>query len=190
MKLGLGLQHRHLQPKVQELIHIEHYDVATGGLWDAVLDNAHPKKVADAALEFTVINSQLDAPGSGLSMLDGVRKHRYSLFYFNCGDHWVATILRASTSGGKTTIHNAVIAEPVRSASLRIFLFARLQEIFTALRGFVFEQKEIQDFWFPTQNDYNSCGFRTYEILKTIMLRINDEYIRNPSGPVYNDSSK
>lgn len=123
-------------------------------------------------------------------MLDGVKTRRYTLFYINTRQHWVGIILRASTLGGKTTIHNAVIAEPVRSAPLRIFLWKRLKEIFTQRRGFVFEKNDIEDFWFPQQNDPNSCGFRTYDILKTIMLRINDEYIRRPIGPMYSESSK
>lgn len=159
-------------------------------LWTSSLKTSNALEVARVALDFAAVNSQLDAPGAGLSLLDQVRQNKYTLIYSISGDHWISIILHATTVGRLTTIEHAVIAEPTRSPSLIIFLWNRLKEIFSASRGFAFAQPGPQDLWFPSQNDANSCGLRTYSILKTIMSRINDEYIRDPKGSLYDDNSK
>lgn len=190
LKHSLDFQHRHLQPNVQKLIYIQHYKMDDQGLWEGARANATPPQVAAVTLNFAAANANLESPGAGPSILDGVRKHKYTLITCNTGEHWFAVILHATTAAGQTKIHQAVIAEPTREPGLNIFIWNRLRQIFTQARGFVFEQANPQAFWFPTQNDDNSCGFRVYETFKTVILRINDEYIRDPQGPLYNNSCK
>lgn len=190
LTLSLGMQHRHLQPEVQQMIEL-HNGCKTStsrDLWRCPPTNATAPQASAATRTFTAANAQLDTPGAGLSILDAVRGNKYTLVYCGVGGHWVALMFHATTAGRTTTIHQAVIADPLRKVGLRVLLWQRLRAIFTRARGFEFAQTAPQALWYPQQNDNYSCGLRVYEILKTMMQRINEEQIRDPRAVVYNDS--
>ncbi|KAG6354571.1 hypothetical protein INS49_004589 [Diaporthe citri] len=75
--------------------------------------------------------------------------------------------------GFRTVIQSAAVIEPERNAGVEKFIWERLQLILTEKRGFTFKHGEPVKLWFPKQYDTNTCGFRVYEIMRIMVMRIS-----------------
>lgn len=134
--------------------------------------------VADA--EFAAANVLLDyAP----QFISNIKHHFYTMWPINVELHWVAVILHVvPAADGKSFEVNAVIADPERNPNTMSFVWKRLQRILSPARGFTL-QPAPQALWYPKQVDGYSCGLRVYEIMKTILARINEVELRMlPNG--------
>lgn len=60
--------------------------------------------------------------------------------------------------------------------SSRMLTYLLNRRVFTQARGFTFEHDRPQDLYVSEQVDPFSCGLRTYNTLKTILLRINEAF--------------
>lgn len=141
----------------------------------------HDRKETERTEEdFEVANAEL---ANQSEFFQRIRTHRWSLFAANIGDHWVAVIMHvipATTGNSNATIEHVVVADPARKGTVGTWVWNRLQRIFTPERKFSWAATctAPQPLWYPKQNhDGFSCGFRTYDILRTMLLRINEQFL-------------
>lgn len=127
---------------------------------------------------------------------DNVGRATWTIMPLAVNGHFTAVILHAkqkampnTTRGYRTVIQNAVVVEPERHAAAEKFIWERLQLILTENRGFTFKHSQPVNLWFPKQNDTNTCGFRVYEVIRIMMMRISqsvaEEGLKDGYNPDY-----
>lgn len=127
---------------------------------------------------------------------DNVGRATWTIMPLAVNGHFTAVILHSkqkampnTTRGYRTVIQNAVVVEPEKHAAAERFIWERLQLILTENRGFTFKHSQPVKLWFPKQNDTNSCGFRVYEVIRIMMMRISqsvaEEGLKDGYNPDY-----
>lgn len=118
--------------------------------------------------------------GENKRFFDRVRNATWTILPLGVNDHFSVAILRCekkkmpSAEGGfRTVIKDVLMADPQRNESLEQFLYMRLRLILTERRGFTFKHNNPVRMWFPTQLDHYTCGLRTFEIIRVMMMRIS-----------------
>lgn len=93
--------------------------------------------------------------------------------------HLVLILLHLRKRGEWTDIDHILIADPTDNKKNRQFVFDRLTTIFTPDNGFRVKATEPVNFWHPVQGIDYSCGFRVYDMIRTLLSRINEAVIRS-----------
>lgn len=127
---------------------------------------------------------------------DNVGKATWTIMPLAVNGHFTAVILHAkqkampgTTRGYRTVIRNVVVVEPEKHAEVERFMWDRLRLILSEDRGFTFKHRQPVKLWFPKQNDTNTCGFRVYEVMRIMMMRISqsvaEEGLKDGYNPDY-----
>lgn len=149
--------------------------------------NLTPEKLDELNREFRRNHKQF---------FDNIGKATWTILPLAVNEHFTAVILHAKSKempgtnrGFRTVISSAAVIEPERNAGVEKFIWERLQEILTEKRGFTFKHSSPVKLWFPKQYDINTCGFRVYEIMRIMMMRISqsvaEEGLRDGYNPKY-----
>lgn len=124
---------------------------------------------------------------------DDVGRATWTLLPLAVNGHFHAVILHTKQKpmpgtkrGYRTIIQNAVVIEPQRMPVWEQFIWGRLRLILTEKRGFTFKHSQPVKLWFPKQNDQNTCGFRVYEILRVMLMRISQSVAEEGLRDGYN----
>ncbi|KAK7719416.1 hypothetical protein SLS63_010053 [Diaporthe eres] len=127
---------------------------------------------------------------------DNIGKATWTILPLAVNEHFTAVILHAKAKdmpntkrGFRTVITSVAVIEPERNAQVEKFIWERLQLILTAKRGFTFKHDQPVKLWFPKQWDTNTCGFRVYEIMRIMTVRISqsaaEEGLKDGYNPRY-----
>lgn len=124
---------------------------------------------------------------------DNVAKATWTVMPLAVDAHFTAVILHAkhtrmpgTNRGFRTIIQNAVVVEPTRNRLVEKFIWGRLRLILTEKRGFTFKHSQPVKLWFPKQFDQNTCGFRVYEVMRVMMMRISQSVAEEGLKDGYN----
>lgn len=93
--------------------------------------------------------------------------------------HLVLILLHFRKRGEWTDLDHVLVADPANSPDTRQFLFDRITTIFSPNIGFRIKATALVKFWHPTQGRDYSCGFRVYDMIRTLISRINEAVIRS-----------
>lgn len=157
----------------------------------------NPSTLFDRTLtfeDFQLLNREFRKANQ--SFFDNVGKSTWTLLPLAVNDHFTAVILHCKAKdmpgtkrGYRTVITSAAVIEPVRNAEVEKFIWERLQLILTEKRGFTFKHAQPVSLWFPKQTDTNTCGFRVYEIMRIMTMRISqsvaEEGLKDGYNPRY-----
>lgn len=150
-----------------------------------VFEGFRETNLRDAAEDFKTADAQLQ---NNTEFFARIRKHTWTMFLANIDSHWVAIIMHVTPTlndRSDAVIKRVIIADPERRRRVDSFVWTRLHDIFTGRRRFTWAATctASQPLWYPRQEDYFSCGLRSYQIMKTMLLRINEQFlIDNQSG--------
>lgn len=126
---------------------------------------------------FATANALLDTEPR---FFHNIKSHAITLWPITVKLHWVALILHIAdpiptpSLTTTTTIAAAAIADPEHNPTTTAFIWNRLQVILSPARGFHFASAAPQPLWYPRQTDGFSCGLRVYDIMKTMVSRVNE----------------
>lgn len=114
------------------------------------------------------------------AFFDNIREKRWTIMPMGVNRHFTAIILytkqkkmSGTSRGYRTIIKKAVVADPQKNPKLEAFIWNRLREILSEKRGFTFKHSQPNKLWFPKQYDEITCGFRAYEIMRVMLMRIS-----------------
>lgn len=93
--------------------------------------------------------------------------------------HLVLILLHLRKRDEWTDVDHILIADPTGSNKTRQFVFDRIISLFTPENGFRVKATEPVKFWHPVQGIDYSCGFRVYDMIRTLLSRINEAVIRS-----------
>lgn len=127
---------------------------------------------------------------------DNIGKATWTIMPLAVNEHFTAVILHAkkkempgTNRGFRTVISSAAVIEPQKNAEVEKFIWERLRLILTEKRGFTFKHSQPVKLWFPKQIDTNTCGFRVYEIMRIMTMRISqsvaEEGLKDDYDPKY-----
>lgn len=124
---------------------------------------------------------------------DNVGRATWTIMPLAVNGHFTAVILHAkkkrmpgTTRGYRTVIRNVVVVEPEKNAEVEQFMWDRLRVILSVDRGFTFKHRQAVKLWFPKQYDTNTCGFRVYEVIRIMMMRISQSVAEEGLKDGYN----
>lgn len=165
--------------------------------WEPAFSIHNPSQLFDFGLDDAQLQQKNDEfYKDHQQFFDNVARATWTILPLAVNGHFSAVILHAkkkrmpgTTRGYRTVIRNAVIVEPEKNAEVERFMWDRLRVILSVDRGFTFKHRQAVKLWFPKQYDTNTCGFRVYEVMRVMMMRISqsvaEEGLKDGYNPEY-----
>lgn len=139
------------------------------GLFDNILDEEMDTDTSDSEIDLQVsLHTLLTFDPS---FFDRIRQRAFTIWTATTDRHWFAIFMHVDTTTG--SIQSYTIAEPGHVAHLTASIDQRLRWLL-ARANIPIDAPTPTPLWFPKQLDDFSCGFRTYEVARVLLERINE----------------
>lgn len=141
------------------------------GLFDNVLGEEMDTDTSDSQVDLQVSLHTLLVFDQ--NFFSRIRQRRFTIWTATTDRHWFTVFMHVDPATG--SIQHYTIAEPGHLAQLTANIDQRLRFVL-AQGGVPIAAPAPSPLWFPQQLDDFSCGFRTYEVVRVLLERINERF--------------